>query len=773
MRSVLASLLVLLALIGSAQQRKVLVIGIDGCRGDALQAANAPHLDSLAAAGFRTYEGITQPPTWSATGWSTMLTGVWEQKHKAVDNSFTNNQFATWPHFFARLRSVDPTLSLHSIVHWGPINSQITTQADQELTLSTDQAVADAAVSLLQNGDPDVLFLHFDDVDHAGHDYGFSPSVANYITAIEVVDQQLGPVLEAVKQRPVDEQWMVLVSTDHGGIGPSGHGGISFVEQRIFTLASGPGISPEERAAHRDTIVAPTSIAFAAGRHVRVADPAPFQFGSAQDFTLECRVKMPTSWSGDPVFLGNKNWNSGVNPGFVLSTTGSGFNWKFNIGDGADRVDLSGLPINDDQWHHIAVTCDRDGEARIFQDGLLLRSASMALIGNINTALQLCVGQDGTTTYGTALTGTVADVRIWNAALSIGTISAWSGKPLTPAHPNTADLLGHWPMTEGSGGLLSNTVAGGPAAQHFTSNAPTSATWATNTSALVTTDLGRTPTQADLVPTVLAYLCVENDAAWQLDGRSLIPVCAPVLVEASTLLGGPFDPNTSTMTDGLRMSGLIPLSEPFTGLGYPHALLGGGETIAPSVLSVTGPDAVVDWIVLEQRSAADPTRALSTRSCLLQRDGDIVDLDGTSPVRWASLLGDHHLVVHHRNHLGVMSASPLTFSKDASTVANFEDPSFPLHGNEGMRTEGTVRTQWPGDVLRDGLIIYTGASNDRDPILVQIGGSVPTNVVSAYAQADVTMDGSISYTGSGNDRDPVLLSIGGSVPTAVRAEQVP
>jgi hypothetical protein len=130
-------------------------------------------------------------------------------------------------------------------------------------------------------------------------------------------------------------------------------------------------------------------------------------------------------------------------------------------------------------------------------------------------------------------------------------------------------------------------------------------------------------------------------------------------------------------------------------------------------------------------------------------------------------------VVHHRNHLGVMSASPLTFSKDASTVANFEDPSFPLHGNEGMRTEGTVRTQWPGDVLRDGLIIYTGASNDRDPILVQIGGSVPTNVVSAYAQADVTMDGSISYTGSGNDRDPVLLSIGGSVPTAVRAEQVP
>ena len=86
-----------------AQERKVLIIGIDGCRGDAILAANAPHLDSLAMAGFRCYQGNTHPPTWSATGWSSMLTGVWEQKHKAVDNSFTNNQFGSWPHFFAHL----------------------------------------------------------------------------------------------------------------------------------------------------------------------------------------------------------------------------------------------------------------------------------------------------------------------------------------------------------------------------------------------------------------------------------------------------------------------------------------------------------------------------------------------------------------------------------------------------------------------------------------------------------------------------------------------
>jgi len=35
------------------------------------------------------------------------------------------------------------------------------------------------------------------------------------------------------------------------------------------------------------------------------------------------------------------------------------------------------------------------------------------------------------------------------------------------------------------------------------------------------------------------------------------------------------------------------------------------------------------------------------------------------------------------------------------------------------------------------------------------------------------MDGTVQYTGTGNDRDPVLLNIGGVVPTQVRFEQLP
>lgn len=754
------------------QEHKVLIIGIDGCRGDALLAANAPNLQGLASSGIASFEGNTRPPTWSATGWSTMLTGVWEQKHKAVDNSFTNNQFATWPHFFARLKSVDPSLDLRSISHWAPINTIITTQADQEVNLATDQAVADAAVALLQTGDADVIFLQFDDVDHAGHGFGFSPSTPEYMAAIEVVDQQVGSILQAVQQRPADEDWLIIVTTDHGGNGPSGHGGITAIEQRIFTIVSGATVEPAVRTADRDTVSITSSISFAAGRHARVTSTTSYQFGAAQDFTLECRVKMPLTWSGDPVFVGNKNWNSGANAGFALTTNTSGGTWKFNIGDGVDRVDLSGLPINDGLWHHLAVSCDRDGEVRIFQDGLLLRSASMSAIGNVNTALQLCFGQDGTTTYGSALTGNLSDVRIWNAALDINTITAWSGRDLVATHPNGPNLIGHWRLNEGSGGVLTNQVSGAPNAQHYTGATATTATWTNTAGDLITTDLNGTVGQADLVPTVLAHLCIANDPAWGLDGRSLIPVCAPVTVNARTFLGGAYSESTGLMSDALRSTGLLPLTEPYTAAGFAQALFGGGEQTNAGVLSTTGPNAIVDWVLLEQRSGADPTRILATRCGLLQRDGDIVDTDG-GPLTLKAILGDHHLAIRHRNHLGAMSAAALPFVRGGTTSLDITTPSTALFGTDAMRSVGAVRVQWPGDILRDGQVKYAGTVNDRDVILVNIGGTVPTNTVAGYAPSDVSLDGVIMYTGAGNDRDPILSAIGGSVPTNVRVEQLP
>ncbi|MEM9931415.1 MAG: hypothetical protein AAF840_16490, partial [Bacteroidota bacterium] len=128
------------------------------------------------------------------------------------------------------------------------------------------------------------------------------------------------------------------------------------------------------------------------------------------------------------------------------------------------------------------------------------------------------------------------------------------------------------------------------------------------------------------------------------------PVCvAAPQVAVKAFLQGSYDDATGLMSDQLRVLGLIPTTSPYVGTG---------EKTTQEVFSVTGPNAIVDWIVLELRSAQDPTQVLKSRSALLQRDGDIVDIDGVSPV---SLIGvnasGYFLAVRHRNHLAMMTGS--------------------------------------------------------------------------------------------------------------------
>lgn len=226
------------------------------------------------------------------------------------------------------------------------------------------------------------------------------------------------------------------------------------------------------------------------------------------------------------------------------------------------------------------------------------------------------------------------------------------------------------------------------------------------------------------------------------------------------------------MSDGLRTASLIPTTEPYTSLGYSHIGGGGGETVGAGVLSVTGTNAIVDWVFVELRGASPAYTVLATRSCLLQRDGDIVDVDGTSPVAFAIGNGTYHVAIRHRNHLGVMSAVAIALNGTPAGV-DFRATSTATYGSDAQRTIGAVRALWSGDCTANGEVLYTGGGNDRDLVLSRIGGVVPTNTVNGYWPEDANLDGSVMYTGDDNDRDFILRTIGGVVPTNNRTEQLP
>ncbi len=183
-------------------------------------------------------------------------------------------------------------------------------------------------------------------------------------------------------------------------------------------------------------------------------------------------------------------------------------------------------------------------------------------------------------------------------------------------------------------------------------------------------------------------------------------------------------------------------------------------------------NAIVDHVLLELRASGNNTVVVASRTALVQRDGDVVDMDGTSPVTFAAPAASYFVVVGHRNHLTCMTASPVALSGTPTTV-DFTTPTTLTYGTDARKAIGNVRVLWAGDVTFNDQVKYTGAGNDRDPILVRIGGNVPTNTVNGYYTEDVNLDGVVKYIGAGNDRDPVLVTIGGNTPNAVRSAQLP
>jgi predicted AlkP superfamily pyrophosphatase or phosphodiesterase len=128
-----------------------------------------------------------------------------------------------------------------------------------------------AALRHIGNQDPDAAFVYIGYPDVAAHEHGGRSR--EYYSAIETADQQLGRLIAAIRDRPTydQEDWLILVSTDHGHRDEGGHGGNSPEESTVFYLAS--GLSSTNGALPRDVNL--VDIAVTALAHLGVEiDPA-------------------------------------------------------------------------------------------------------------------------------------------------------------------------------------------------------------------------------------------------------------------------------------------------------------------------------------------------------------------------------------------------------------------------------------------------------------------------------------------------------------------
>ena len=267
-----------------------------------------------------------------------------------------------------------------------------------------------------------------------------------------------------------------------------------------------------------------------------------------------------------------------------------------------------------------------------------------------------------------------------------------------------------------------------------------------------------------------------------------------VYLEGALLMNGGETSSTGRplMRDGLRNSpytGLnyIPKTDPYLGsvgfldlsskfTHYGPGLLPENQTIpdSASVFSVTGENAIVDWVYVQLRDKKDYTKILASRSGLVQRDGDVVDLDGVSLLKFDGVgLDSFYVVVKHRTHLGAMSGvvanlELVDFTNPITEVFDFGNTIPGGQDFTGLAQKiGVIQgynALWMGDFDASGKIKFTNPGDDQNILFADVlfhpnNTSVKANYDFGYGyyQGDINLDGKVKFANPDDDKN-ILFS---------------
>lgn len=232
------------------------------------------------------------------------------------------------------------------------------------------------------------------------------------------------------------------------------------------------------------------------------------------------------------------------------------------------------------------------------------------------------------------------------------------------------------------------------------------------------------------------------------------------------------------MRDDLRTKGFIPTTSPYVAMGMTGLTNANTTTLAVvGPTSPSGVNAIVDWVFVELRSGSDSTLVVDSRAALIQRDGDIVDVDGISAVKFSqAAAGNYYVVVRHRNHLGVMSVkTPLSGTCTTIDFRKASTPTFNLDATNPVNQSQVVveqgRALWAGNALyvntSDGKhnVIFQGTDNDVNVIYQQVINAnsnlliTPYYKLKGYYAGDINMNGEVIFQGTTNDVEFIYQNV--------------
>ena len=240
-------------------EKKVVIIGYDGCRADILtKRENSGAINHLLRGGASinlTYCGGVNYPeentqdTSTAPGWCSMLTGEWADVHGITSNGITKNVEPKT--LMTSLVEEDVIDNAAFITKWkGHFSRNNATYLDEKsyceehnldvdfnLRKNNSDVFTGAMEEVISDDCADFVFIIYEDTDSAGHDYGFTINNPAYEKGFKQGEAYGYEVIKAIESRETyaAEDWLIIVTSDHGGIGTD-HGGSSIQERMTFVV---------------------------------------------------------------------------------------------------------------------------------------------------------------------------------------------------------------------------------------------------------------------------------------------------------------------------------------------------------------------------------------------------------------------------------------------------------------------------------------------------------------------------------------------------------
>ena len=200
--------------------KKLLMIGLDGLRPDALLYANTPNLNNLIQNGVYNFETIVECDTISGPSWASILTGKTQSETGVDCNEIVeNNKYKCKEDILTILNSNN--ISTTSFVsNWIGMKNITKNSKNKEYkggknVLENDSKMIECCERYISsnNIDNEFTFLYLNGIDDTGHNHGFTIQSKEYISYIETIDKKLKNTIE----KATENKWSILITTDHGG----------------------------------------------------------------------------------------------------------------------------------------------------------------------------------------------------------------------------------------------------------------------------------------------------------------------------------------------------------------------------------------------------------------------------------------------------------------------------------------------------------------------------------------------------------------------------